>query len=146
MQYSIIESGNQLISNVGAGAVIIGTTSATYGNDDITISNCEIRGRSDVTGNYPAWGINVSGTNGFLNQYNNNCVIKNNTIHDYFINGNSANGISITTGTSYGIIRNNSLYHTSVKSHTTLSGGSMNGISITQPSALNNSGGYTVYK
>jgi len=36
-------------------------------------------------------------TNGFLSQYNNNSVIKNNNIHDYFINGNSANGIIVTT-------------------------------------------------
>ncbi len=144
LQYSIIESGNQLTTNVGGGAVLIGTTSATNGNDNITISNCEIRDRSDIVGSYPAGGINVSGTNGFLNQYNNNCVIKNNNIHDYFINGNSAYGIIVTTGASLCNINTNSIYHTTAKSHTTTSGGSMNGISIMQSSALNTSGGFTV--
>jgi hypothetical protein len=144
LQYSIIESGNQLNTTTAGGAVIIGTTSATNGNDNITIANCEIRDRSDVPGNFAAWGINVSGTNLLLSQYNNNIVIKNNNIHDYFINGNFAHGIVVTTGVSYCNISNNSLYQTTAKSHTTTSGGSMRGIFITQASAVNTSGGFTV--
>jgi len=142
LQYSIIESGNQLNTAVAGGAVIIGTTSAMYGNDNITISDCEIRDRSDIAGT-PAWGINCNGTAGMISQYNNNIVIKNNNVHDYFINANFAHGILFGVGNSSCTISNNSLYHTVPKTYS-LGTGSMRGIFVSLSSPVNNTGGYTI--
>jgi hypothetical protein len=142
LQYSIIESGNAINTNLAGGAVIIGTTSATNGNDNITISDCEIRDRSDVSGT-PAWGINCNGTNGLITQYNHNVVIKNNNIHDFFLNGAVSLGVNVGAGNSNFNISNNSVYHTTPKMNSLL-GGSCRPIFVSFSSGLPTNGGFTV--
>lgn len=140
LQYSIIESGNTAVSTALGGAVLIGTTTGLNGNDNITIANNEIRDRSDVLGT-PAIGINCVGTNAALTQFNNNNVIKNNNIHDWFLlNSASQFGISIGTANSGYTITGNSFYQTAARTNN-VSGASTRAININFAATVNSNGG-----
>lgn len=143
VQYCIIESGNTSTTTTLGGAVHIGTTTGMNGNDNITISNCDIRDRSDITGN-PTFGINCVGTNGVLSQYNDNVTISNNTIHDwYLLNGTTQYAISIGTGNSGFTISGNSFYQTTTRTHT-VSGAVTRAINISFTAPVNSNGGHTI--
>lgn len=143
IQYTIVESGNTSTSTTAGGAILIGNTTGVNGNDNITISNCEIRDRSDVAGT-PSIGINCQGTSTALNQFNNNCLISNNNIHDwYLLNGTSQFGVNIGLGNSAFTISGNSFYQTSTRTNTA-SGSVTRAINIANPSPVNNIGGFIV--
>ncbi len=143
VQYSILESGNTATSTTLGGVVHIGATTGTNGNDNNTISFCEIRDRSDVAGT-PAMGINCVGSTGSFTQYNNNCSFTNNNIHDWFLlNGNAQYGMNIGVGNSGFTITGNSFYQTTTRTNT-VSGAVTRGINIANTSVLNNNGGFTI--
>lgn len=142
--YSIIESNNvNTTVNSLLGAVNIGTTSLLAGNDNITISNCELRDRSDIAGT-PNVLIGCLGTNSFPAQNNHNIIISNNTIHDWYVNsGTTQNAISIGTGNSNFTISGNSFYQTSARTHT-VTGSVMRAIFVSNSSAINLTGGFAI--
>ena len=143
VQYSIIESGNTSMLTTLGGAIWIGTTTGLLGNDNNTINNCDIRDRSDIPGN-PAISINCQGTSNIITQYNDNTVISNNSIHDwYLLNGTTQNAVNIGVGNSASTVSGNSFYQTATRSHT-LSGGSTRAINISFTSNVNSNGGNTV--
>jgi len=144
LQYSIIESGNTAVSTTLGGAVFIGSTTLANGNDNIVISNCEIRDRSDVAGT-PAMGINCVGNSaGTLAQYNNNVTISNNNIHDWFL-ANNANqfGLQMGAGNSGFNITGNSFYQTATRTNT-VTGAVTRAINISFASTVNSNGGHTI--
>jgi hypothetical protein len=144
VQYAIIESGNTSTSTTVGGAVNIGSTAGPGGNDNITISNCEIRDRSDVTGN-PTIGIQcVGNSTGTFAQYNNNVMLLNNNIHDWFLlNGASQFGLNIGVGNSGYTISGNSFYQTSARTET-VNGASIRAININNTSTTGSNGGFVI--
>lgn len=140
---SIIESGNTSTSTTLGGAILIGNTTGPSGNDNNTITFCDIRDRSDLVGN-PAIGINCVGTNSTLAQYNNNCSFVNNTIHDWYLqNSGSQFAIQIGTGNSGFTITGNSFYQTATRTHT-VSGAVTRAINISFTAPVNTNGGHTI--
>jgi len=139
----IIESGNTATSTTLGGAILIGTTTGPNGNDNITISNCEIRDRSDLPAT-PAIGILCAGTTTTLAQYNNNCSFTNNNIHDWFLlNSASQFGLYVGVGNSGFTITGNSLYQTVTRTNT-VNGAVVRCIIITNTAPVNSNGGFTV--
>lgn len=140
---TIIESGNTSTSTTLGGAILIGNTTGPNGNDNNTITFCDVRDRSDLVGN-PAIGINCVGTNSTLAQYNNNCSFVNNTIHDWYLqNSASQFAVQIGTGNSGFTITGNSFYQTATRTHT-LSGSVTRAINISFTAPVNTNGGYTI--
>jgi hypothetical protein len=143
LRNSIIESGNTATSTTLGGAVLFGTTTGVNGNDNNTITLCELRDRSDVAGT-PAILINIVGSNGMLSQYNNNISITNNNLHDWFLaNSGSQFAISIGTGTSGATISGNSFYQTATRTNT-VSGAITRAININFTAPVNSNGGNTI--
>ncbi len=143
VQYSIIESGNTSVSATLGGALLIGSTIGIDGNDNITISNCEIRDRSDVVAS-PAIGINCQGNSGAITQYNNNVVISNNRIHDWFlVNSSSQFGINVGIGNSNFTITGNSFYHVTAKTNL-ISGAVTRAINYSFSAPVNSNGGNVI--
>jgi hypothetical protein len=144
LRNSTVESGNTATSAALGGAIHIGTTTGTAGNDNITINLCEIRDRTDVPGSTPAIGINCQGTATSLLQYNNNINITNNNIHDWFlVNSSSQFGLNIGSGNTNFTITGNSFYQTAVRTQTA-SGAVTRAININFTAPVNSNGGHTI--
>lgn len=143
VKFTVIESGNSATSTILGGAILIGSTTGINGNDNITIDNCEIRDRSDLTAT-PAIGINCVGANGILSQFNNNCSFTNNKIHDWFL-ANSANqfAINVGAGNTGFSISNNSFYQTSARTNL-ISGAVTRAININNATTVNSNGGFSI--
>ncbi len=143
VNYTIVESGNTSTSTTLGGAILIGATTGLNGNDNITVSNCELRDRSDVAGT-SAMLINCVGTNTSLGQYNDNCVIDNNNFHDWFLlNSNSQFALNIATGNSGFTVTNNSFYQTATRTNTAI-GAITRAINISFTSTVPSNGGFNV--
>ena len=143
VKYTIVESGNTTTASATAGAIQIGTTTGLYGNDNISINNCELRDRSDVAGTSPIL-INCAGTNTSLGQYNDNCVIDNNNFHDWFlVNSASQFALNIGTGCSGFTITNNSFYQTATRTNTAI-GAVTRAINISFAATVTSNGGFNV--
>ncbi len=101
--YLKLESGN---TTTTSGTVLFSTTNISVGNSFNVISNCDIRDRSDSTGN-PAVAVYSAGTSGFTND---SIYITNNSIYNWL-----TSGIQVTaTGNGAGWrISNNNFYMTS---------------------------------
>lgn len=100
--YLKLESGN---TTTTSGTILFSTTNVSAGNSFNVISNCQIRDRSDSTGN-PAVAIYSAGTAGFTND---SIRITNNNIYNWL-----TSGVQVTaTGNGAGWrISNNSFYMT----------------------------------
>lgn len=143
VQYTTIESGNTATSTALAGAILIGTTTGLFGNDNITIDHCDIRDRSDITST-PAVLINCAGTSSNMARYNDNCVISNNNIHDwFFLNSSAQFGISVGAGCSGFTITGNSFYQTVPRTNTA-SGGAIRAINISFSNTSATNGGFVI--
>ena len=110
-------SSTGLAGNINDGGVVsFSTTNGTTGNDNNTISYCDI-GPSGASLPYTC--IRSYATN---NKGNDNITITNNTIHDFFngtISGNvNANGIYIVTYASDWTITNNRFYQSATRTFT----------------------------
>lgn len=146
LRNSIFESGNIATSTALGGVIYIGSTNVVNGsgNDNNTITFCEIRDRSDVAGT-PAIGINCVGNSaGTFAQYNNNVTISNNSIHDWFLlNNASQTGLQIGAGNSGFTITGNSFYQTVTRTNTA-NGAVTRGINISFASTVNSNGGHII--
>ncbi|MBL8015712.1 MAG: hypothetical protein JNK43_00455, partial [Ignavibacteria bacterium] len=140
-----LEGNSTATSGTTAGVINIGTTNIVggVGNDNNVITFNEIRDRSDATGR-PTIGIFASGTVTAIQQYNNNCRISNNTIHDFFADG-SANqsGITVTTGNSDWSIDSNSIYQTAARTNT-ITGGTTRGILVSFAATVTSNGAFKI--
>ena len=145
VQYCILESGNTSTSTTLGGNLFIGGTTGSTGNDNITISNCDIRDRSDIAGT-SAMGIYCIGNNtGGITLYNENCVFTNNTIHDWFlVNSGTQYGMFVSTGNTGFTITGNSFYQTATRTATTGTTSAVRCLIINQSVGLNTIGGYTI--
>jgi hypothetical protein len=143
LNYSIIESGNTATSSAAGGAIFIGGTTAQNGNDNNVISYCDIGDRSDII-KTPAMAINCAGTNTTLSGYNNNCIISNNNIHDWYVlNNPNQNAVNIGAGNSGFTITGNSFYQTLTRTNT--AGGAVTrAININFPATIASNGGFTI--
>ena len=143
---TIIESGNAIenIQNTG-GALQIGNSNVVngFGNDNNIITYNEIRDRSDISGT-SVIGILALGSTSATDIYNDNNVISNNNIHDFFSPASTVQaGVFIGVGNSRYNTDSNSIYQTASRTYTT-TGAATRGISVVQPSATNNYGGYNI--
>ncbi|HRF66858.1 MAG TPA: hypothetical protein PK605_05165 [Ignavibacteria bacterium] len=139
----ILEGTSTSTSGNTAGVVNIGTTTLANGNDNNTITYNEIRDRSDATGR-PTMGIFSTGSTTALSTYNNNCVISNNNIHDWFIDGSTTQfAVNISTGNSGWSIDSNSFYQTAARTNT-ITGGGTRAINISFAATIASNGGFNV--
>lgn len=110
---SILGSATMAVTAAG-GNILFGALSALTGNDNNTVSNCNI-GPAGV--NLPSKGIYFSGTPAFTND---NILITNNNIYDFFNASVASSGIDMTVlGSSNISITNNRFYQTSTRTQTT---------------------------
>lgn len=117
----IIESNNTNISTL-PGTILFGTTTGTDGNDSNTVSDCEIRDNSDLSGT-PTIAVFSGGSTGTVAQGNSNNTFDGCMVHDFYTNGVTANaGFYMSTGTTAWTITNNSLYQTSTRTTTVATG------------------------
>jgi hypothetical protein len=125
--YCTIESGNSnttVTSRIGA--ILFSTTTGSQGNDDNTISYCDIRDRTDATG-YPAYAIYSYGTTTTTARYNSGNQILNNNIYNFWKEGDYCAGVYLTIGTGNNwIISGNSFYQTATRNTTANSSGGWN--------------------
>lgn len=109
---SILGSSASTLATV-AGTVLF-STGTTTGNDNNTISNCDI---GPAGANLPSKAIMASGTSSAIE--NDNVQITGNNIFDFFLPGSSLSGINISTGNEAWIISNNKFYQTATRTFTT---------------------------
>ena len=121
-------TGSALSSGFG---VIYFATGTTTGNDNNTISNCNIAAAGT---NLPINGIFSSGTSTAID--NSGITISNNNIFDYFNANGATAGMNINSANSGWTINGNSLYQTATRTY--LTANVHNGIIITSGS------GYTI--
>jgi subtilisin-like proprotein convertase family protein len=118
----INDASNNLVQNTtvlgsgtgtGTGTIIVGTTTGTTGNDNITITNCNI---GPGGANLPINGILGLGTGA---NPNDNVIISNNNIYDFF---NAATdgprGVLASTASNAWQITGNSFYQTGARVYT----------------------------
>ncbi len=101
------------------GVVYMGGADAVFllGNDNNTISNCNIHGYLATT---PAFGIAAIGTTtGLASTFNENNTVTNCDIYDYFLATGASGGIKVDVGNTGWNITNNSLYQTATRTITT---------------------------
>lgn len=96
------------------GTIIIGAAAITSGNDNNTISNCNI---GPAGSNLPVKAIYCTGTSdNDATTSNKGIVVDNNNIYDYANNTGNAAGIDVNSGTTGIIISNNRFYQTASRS------------------------------
>ncbi|MFN8274314.1 MAG: T9SS type A sorting domain-containing protein [Flavobacteriaceae bacterium] len=115
---NIITNCTILGSATGTGAtatgnIFFGAAAVTTGNDNNTVSNCNI---GPAGTNLPAKGIHFTGTSG---KENSGIVITNNNVYDYFNAAAESAGIYVGTGTTACTFSNNKFYQTGGRAHTT---------------------------
>jgi hypothetical protein len=109
---TILGSSTSTLATV-AGTVVF-STGTTTGNDNNTISNCDI---GPAGANLPSKAIMASGTSSTIE--NDNVQITGNNIFDFFLPGSSLSGINILTGNEGWTIQNNKFYQTAARTFTT---------------------------
>ncbi|AWA28795.1 hypothetical protein HYN48_01095 [Flavobacterium magnum] len=95
-----------------SGVVLFSTTTATTGNDNNTIANCDIRDGATT----PAIGIYSAGT---AAKTNDNNTISNNNIFNFFSAASATRGISVASNSEAWTISGNKLYQTATRLYTT---------------------------
>ncbi len=130
LKYLKILSNNK---NTASGAIFFGSISgsATTGNSNNTITNCDI---SYATIKQLANAIYSDGASGKINNSN---TISNNNIYDFFLLNNASNGILLNSFSDYWNINGNNFYQTtnvSIEANVAMSAinlGVINGTNIT---------------
>lgn len=130
--YCSIESGNQSTNNMASiSGILFSTTTGAQGNDNNTISNCDIRDRSDVAGGNPAYLIYSFGTTTTAARYNSGNQILNNNIYNFWKNGSFCGAVNLSNGTGDNwVISGNSFYQTLANISTSNSSGGWNVIFV----------------
>ena len=125
--------GSSTTNSGTLGGNIIFTSSAIVtGNDNNTISNCDIGPAGSTTPSKAIFSVGTS--NIHPGTANSGIVISGNNIFDYFTPSSSSAGIDIQTGTVGTTIANNKFYQTATRTNTF---GSLSHFAI----RINNSGG-----
>lgn len=107
ISYCVVRSANN--STTGATIVLAGTN-GTEGNDDITIDNNDIREVSLLV--TPNNAILSAGSTGSAALYNNNIVISNNNILNFYSTTGNMAGVIAAQGSSDWLISGNNFNHT----------------------------------
>lgn len=125
--YCYVESGNSNTSSTTSiGEILFSTTTGTQGNDNNTISFCDIRDRSDASGN-PAYSIYSYGTTTTTARNNSGNQILNNNIYNFWKNGSFCGAVYLTIGSGNNwVISGNSFYQTTENISTSNSSGGWN--------------------
>ncbi len=121
------------------GAVIFFSTGTTTGNDNNTISNCNI---GPAGSNLPTKAILGNGSTGSTAVGNSGITINNNNIYDYFGATVSSSGIAINGGCNTWSITNNRFYQTGTRTWTT--GSTHRAIDLNSSTATSGVQGMTV--
>ncbi len=109
---TVLGSSTSAVGTAG-GNIWFGALSGATGNDNNTISNCDI---GPASGNLPSKAICFTGTPLFPND---NITITNNRIFDFFNASVTSSGIDLTNiGTSNVSITNNRFYQTGTRTQT----------------------------
>ncbi|MBI5727619.1 MAG: hypothetical protein HY965_07185 [Ignavibacteriales bacterium] len=101
-------------TTTSGGVIKIGGSTGSTGNDANTIDNCDINADSSAVGIYSAGSTGLE---------NNNGIISNCTIHDFYVSPNSSSttyGIRISSGNSGWTISGNSIYQTSARTYSSV--------------------------
>jgi trimeric autotransporter adhesin len=125
IQNCIIQSTN---TSTTSGTIVFGTTTGTNGNDNNTISACDIRDGAST----PVNGIYSLGTTTTTAQFNDNNIISGNNISNFFSAGSATAGVFVGNGNSTWTISNNKLFQTVTRTYT--SGNTHNGIQVSNTS------------
>lgn len=149
ISYCMVKSAN---NNTAGATIIIAGTSGAAGNDNITIDHNDI---CDAPTGTPSNGI-LSAGNTSPALFNNNIVISNNNIYNFYAATGNIAGINVTQGCSDWTISSNDFYYTFGTSKTITGifsaisayNSEMNNFTITGnyvggPTAL--PGGYSIY-
>ena len=116
IQYCDLISVNNTTS---LGVIIFGTTTGTSGNDNNTVTYCNIH---DDGTNFPLYGIYSLGTSTTLNTWNSGITISNNNIYNFYINGGNPVGIYLAGGSTQWTVTGNSFYQTATRTPTVATG------------------------
>jgi hypothetical protein len=125
IKYSILRATNPSASS---GVVVFSTTTGVNGNDNNTITNCDIDGRAAANASPTASANHASangiycsgtGTSGAVAN-NSGIIITNCNIYDWFLTGAAITsaGIQVAAGGSAWTISNNSFYQTNTRTST----------------------------
>ncbi len=117
-----------MAAGTAGGDIWFGSNSTIAGNDNNTISNCNI-GPAGV--NLPSKAICFTGTAGLVND---NITINNNNIYDYFGAAVASAGIDLISNSNSVSITNNRFYQTATRTQTT--GTTHSGIRIANASGI----------
>jgi hypothetical protein len=115
VQYCDIQGANTSTTASGTTGVVYVSTGLTVGNDNFTLSNCDIHSN----GGNLTYGVVVYGSTTTDNIYNDNGTITNCKIYDMFSAGSATTGIKLDVGTNAWNITNNSIYQTAPRTYTT---------------------------
>ena len=111
--------GSTTAGTATGGNIVFSTdTVALTGNDNNTVSNCNI---GPVGANLPTKGIYFLGTTTTAANNNSGVVINNNNIFDFFGATVASSGVFISSGNTDCNITNNRLYQTATRTQTTAS-------------------------
>ncbi|HJY62633.1 MAG TPA: T9SS type A sorting domain-containing protein [Ignavibacteria bacterium] len=99
------------------GVILFGTTTETDGNDNNSITDCDIRDRSDLSG-LPAALIVNNGTTSSTAHYNSNITVSGCNLYNFYQDaaGGITGAILLWNGTTDWTITNNSIYQESARS------------------------------
>lgn len=145
----IADASNNLITRctiLGSSTMALGTnggtiyfaTGTTNGNDNNTISSCDI---GPAGGNLPTKGIYANGSTGSAAIRNSGNLISGNNIYDFFNATTSVSGVHILSGNDLWIITGNRLYQTGTR---TFTGTALRYAGITINSTAGTLGSFTV--
>ena len=108
-----------MAAGTNGGNIFFASGAVTTGNDNNTISNCNI---GPAGANLPTKGIYFSGSsNTDPGTANSGIIINNNNIFDYFSTTVSTAGIDLNSGTVGTTVSNNKFYQTATRTMTTTS-------------------------
>lgn len=122
--------------------IVFSTTTGTTGNDDNTISFCNISDITTIAGASPFNAIYSNGTTTTAARYNSNISILNNNIFNFYRDGANCTGITLTGGSTDWTITGNSFYQTAVRTVTLAGGWNIIYINTANANNLNISNNY----
>jgi hypothetical protein len=98
--------------------VLFGGNAVSTGNDNNTVSNCNI---GPAGSSLPACAVYFAGTTGSPSLFNSNDTVRNCNIYDNFVSNSHNAGLAITGGNSSVSIIDNRFYQTSSRTYTSSS-------------------------
>ncbi len=149
--YCNVQGSSTTAVAANGGNIFIGDAAVTTGNDNNTISNCNI---GPAGSNLPTKGVYLSGSTGSTPLNNSLCTVTNNNIFDYFSAATGSSGIYVANGNTDCSFTTNRFYQTSARTQTTgaqhsaiwLANGSGNNYSISGNTiGYSNDGGSGTY-